>query len=135
VRVLPSDTRTYGDSSQAYARLDYACAGLVTGSLAALIFRLSHGQQDGFTAPPTIAAIVVAVVLAALFVLVETRMSAPMLRCALLADRGRGSSYLAMLLMGGVTAGYVYVVSLYVQLVLGFSPVATVVALLPANAV
>ena len=53
-------------------------AGLVTVSIAALIFGLSNGQQHGFTAPVTIAALALAVVLAIAFVRVERTAAAPM---------------------------------------------------------
>ena len=38
-----------------------------------------------------------------------------------------------MLLIGAILAGYVYFVSLYLQKVLGFSPVATGLALVPST--
>ncbi len=113
--------------------LDLAGASLITASLGALIFGLSNGQQHGFASPATVTALAVAVVLAVVFVLVERTASAPMLPAAVLASPTRRTAVAAMLLIGAVLAGYVYFVSLYLQHVEGFSPVATGLALVPST--
>ena len=114
-------------------RIDVPGGVLVTVSIAALIFGLSNGQQHGFTAPVTIAALVLAVVLAIAFVRVERTAAAPMLPLAIIADRTRRAAVGAMLLIGAVLAGYVYFTSLYLQKVDGFSPLQTGLALVPST--
>ena len=115
-------------------RLDIPGALLVTTSLGALIFGLSNGQQRGFGAPATIAALAAAVVLGAGFIAVERRAAAPMLPFAIFAAPARRAGSAAMLLTGAIVAGYVYFISLYLQRVLGFSPIATGLSLIPATA-
>jgi len=115
-------------------RIDVPGAVLVTGALAALIFGLSYGQQHRFTAVASIAALVAAVVLGAGFVRAEQKAAAPMLPLAILAAPARRAALIAMLLIGAVLAGYVYFVSLYLQRVQGFSPMATGLALIPSTA-
>jgi EmrB/QacA subfamily drug resistance transporter len=114
-------------------RIDVPGGVLVTVSIAALIFGLSYGQQHGFTAPVTLAGLVLAAVLAVAFVRVERTAAAPMLPLAIIADRTRRAAVGVMLLIGAVLAGYVYFISLYLQKVEGFSPLQTGLALVPST--
>ncbi len=100
-------------------RLDVAGAALVTVSVAALIFGLSQGQQHGFGAPATVAALAVAVLLGAAFVAVERRVAAPMVPVRVLADPARRVALATMFTVASVIVGYVYFVTLYLQRVLG----------------
>ena len=106
---------------------------LVTVSAAALIFGLSEGQQRGFAAPVTLGALTAAVVLGAAFGLAERRAPAPMIPLAVLADRARRVALAAMFAVASVVVGYVYFVTLYMQKVLGFSPLRAGLGLLPAT--
>ena len=124
---LPAGKRHGGGS------VDVRGALLVTTGIAALIYGLSSGQQHGFTAPATIASLALAVLLTAGFVLAEKRSTAPMLPLSILAEPARRAAIAAMLLIGAILAGYVYFASLYLQKVLGFSPVATGLALVPST--
>jgi EmrB/QacA subfamily drug resistance transporter len=124
---LPAGKRSGGGS------VDVRGALLVTTGIAALIYGLSSGQQHGFTAPSTIAALALAVLLTTGFVLAEKRSAAPMLPLSILAEPARRAAIAAMLLIGAILAGYVYFASLYLQKVLGFSPVATGLALVPST--
>ena len=114
-------------------RLDYRGAILVTAALASLIFGLSDGQQHGFGAPVTIAALVVALVLGIAFGLVESKEQAPMLPLSIFAAGSRRAAVVAMVMIGAVLAGYVYFVSLFLQKVLHFSPLLTGLALVPST--
>jgi EmrB/QacA subfamily drug resistance transporter len=115
------------------SRVDVRGAVLVTAAIAALIFGLSNGQQHGFAAPLTIAALVAAAALAAGFVWTEHTVASPMLPLQILAVPTRRAAVAAMLMIGAVLAGYVYFVSLYLQRVQGLSPVLTGLALVPAT--
>ena len=126
-RVLPIQARRPG------ARLDIVGAVLATASIAFFIFGLSQGQQHGFTNPAALTALALAVLLGVTFVVVEKRGKAPMVPLQVLADPARRAALSMMLLLGAVVAGYVYVTSLYLQDVLGFSPLQTGLALIPAT--
>ena len=125
---LPAGKRSGGGGS-----LDVRGALLVTTGIAALIFGLSSGQQHGFTAPATLVALALAVLLTTGFVRAEKRSTAPMLPLSILAEPARRAAIAAMLLIGAILAGYVYFASLYMQKVLGFSPVTTGLALAPST--
>ena len=122
-----------GKRSGSGGSVDVRGALLVTTGIAALIFGLSSGQQHGFTAPATIVALALALLLTTGFVFAEKRSAAPMLPLSILADPARRAAIAAMLLIGAILAGYVYFASLYLQKVLGFSPVATGLALVPST--
>jgi MFS family permease len=114
-------------------RLDVAGAVLVTGSAAALIYGLSQGQQRGFAAPVTIAALAVAVTGAAAFVIAERRVAAPMVPVSVLASPARRVALGAMFMVAAVIVGYVYFVTLYMQKVLHFSALRAGLGLLPST--
>jgi len=122
-----------GKRSGRGGNIDVRGALLVTTGIAALIYGLSSGQQHGFTAPATITALALAVLLSVGFVIAEKRSAAPMLPLSILAEPARRAAIAAMVLIGAILAGYVYFASLYMQQVLGFSPLDTGLALVPST--
>jgi EmrB/QacA subfamily drug resistance transporter len=127
-RLLPND------AGQGRSRLDVAGAVLVTLSVTSLIYGLTEGEDHGFTAPQALAAFVLAALLGYLFFRAERRSAAPILPFAILADPTRRAALATMLLTGGVLAGYLYFISLYLQDSLGFSALRAGLALVPATA-
>jgi MFS family permease len=115
-RVLPSDPPSGG------TRLDIGGAVLGTGALATLIFGLSNGEQQSFTAIGTLLALIAFVVLGVLFVIAERQASSPLVPFSFLAVPTRRAGDGAMLLMGMIVVSYLYFASLYVQRVLGLDP-------------
>jgi MFS family permease len=97
-RVLPDDKSVGGQ------RIDVLGAGLVTASAASLIYGLSNGQQQGFGSLGTVLALAASVLLAAVFVLVERTMAAPMAPFTYFASPTHRAAVGAMLLMGAVVA-------------------------------
>jgi EmrB/QacA subfamily drug resistance transporter len=126
-RLLPSHGRT------ARERVDVLGALLITGALAALIFGLSEGEQYGFTSLPTVVALAGAFVFGAAFVVTERAVVVPMLPFRILAVPTRRAAVIAMLLMGGILAAYLYFISLYLQGIQGLSPLLAGLALVPAT--
>jgi MFS family permease len=126
-RLLPSSAPTGGQ------RIDVRGAILSTSALAALIFGLSSGQQHGFASVVPIAALAGAIILAYGFVTTERKVAAPMVPRSILSAPTRRAALIAMLLMGAIVAAYVYFVSLYLQRVEGFTPIATGLALVPST--
>lgn len=114
-------------------RIDVRGAVLATGGLATLIFGLSSGQQHGFGAPATILTLAAAVALSGAFVLTERTVAVPMMPRSIFSQATRRAAAVSMVLMGAIVAGYVYFVSLYLQRVAGFTPIATGLALVPST--
>jgi EmrB/QacA subfamily drug resistance transporter len=127
MRFLPRD------GARRAARLDISGAVLVTTSIAALIFGLSQGQEKGFASPSSYIALIAAVALAISFVITEGRVAAPMVPYRILKDTTRRTALGVMFFLGAVLAGYVYFISLYLQRVLGFSPLLTGLSLVPST--
>jgi hypothetical protein len=128
-RVLAADRPSEG------TQLDLGGAVLGTGALAALIYGLSSGEQQGFTAVGTVLALAGFVVLGASFVVVERHVASPLLPFSFLAAPTRRAGDGAMLLMGMIVVSYLYFASLYVQRVLGFDPLITGLSFLPSTGV
>ena len=126
-RILPEAPASGG------TRLDLSGALLATGTIAAVIFGLSNGQQHGFAAPLTLGVLGAALALGAAFILTERSVRAPMLPLGIFADATRRTAVIVMTSMGAVVAAYVYFVSLYLQDVEHYSAILTGIALLPAT--
>jgi MFS family permease len=107
--------------------------GVVTAGLglAGLVYGFSRAETTGWSAPWTLALLVVAVLLLMGFVLVERRVAHPLLPMRVVLDRRRGGAYLAIALAGiGMFAVFLFL-TYYLQQTLGFSPLMTGVAFLP----
>jgi len=126
-RLLPEDAPGGG------RRLDVAGAVFSTAALACLIFGLSNGQQHGFGSLATVVALGGAPALAAVFLVRQHRTPEPMVPWSLFADATRRAAFAAMVLMGAIVAGYVYFVSLYLQHVERYSPLAAGLSIVPAT--
>jgi hypothetical protein len=106
---------------------------LVTVAIALVIYALSNLEQFGPLNVVTIAPFALGLVVAAVFVVTEVRARDPLIPRPLLRSRQRCGALGVMLITGAVLAAYVYFVSLYLQTVLGLSPLLTGISLLPAT--
>ncbi len=115
-------------------RLDLPGTVLASAGLFCLVFGFSEASTRGWTDSLTLVVLALGVVLLAAFVLVEQRVSAPLLPLRVVVNRVRGTCYAAV----GVSAIAIFAVFLfltfYVQQVLGFSPIVTGVSFLPLTA-
>ncbi len=96
-----------------------------------LVYGFTKASTDGWGAAVTWGFIVAAVVLLALFVVVELRTANPLLPMRILAHRTRGGAYLASLLTGVGFIGAMLFLTYYLQIVLGFSPIKAGLGSLP----
>jgi EmrB/QacA subfamily drug resistance transporter len=115
-------------------RLDATDALTGTGALFALTYGITRGGEHGWSDPVTVAAFVAALALGALFVWLQARRAHPMLPLGLFGDRNRSGSYVAMLFGGAAAMGTFYLLTLYLQEVLRFSPIRTGLSSLPFSA-
>lgn len=96
-----------------------------------VVFGFSHADSAGWSAPITVGALVGGVVLLAVFVVVEQRVSHPLLPMRVPFDRVRGGSNLAVFFSGAGMFGLFLFMTYYLQGTLGYSPVKTGLAFLP----
>jgi EmrB/QacA subfamily drug resistance transporter len=114
-------------------RLDVRGAALATGTMLAGVYGVTCAGQDGWASSRTIAALAAAVVLAAGFAAAEWRAVSPLVPLALLRERNLlAASVTGMLWTAGMFAMF-FLTTLYLQLVLGYSPLQTGLAFLPTN--
>jgi EmrB/QacA subfamily drug resistance transporter len=112
-------------------RYDVPGAVLSTLGLVSLVYGFTKAESDGWGATVTVILLVVAVVLLAAFVLLETKTSHPLLPLRVVRDRNRGGAFLASLLTGaGLFAMFVFL-SYYLQSVLHYSALKAGLAFLP----
>jgi EmrB/QacA subfamily drug resistance transporter len=126
-RIVIRETR---DTSQGQ-RLDPL--GLVTsgGALFALTYALIEANSKGWTSAEILGLFGAFVVLLAAFVFVELRQRAPMLDLSLFKNRTFTGANTTMLLVALSMFGVFFFVSLFVQEILGYSPVRAGLAFLP----
>jgi len=127
VRVLPT---VPADRS---ARIDVVGSVLLAGAMFGLLFGLVEGSTDGWTAVPDLS-LVVAAVLAAAFTRRQLTTAAPLITPSLFTHRGFTSGLVTGLLVFAAFNGLMYVISLYFQLGLGYSPLHAALSLLPLTA-
>jgi EmrB/QacA subfamily drug resistance transporter len=104
----------------------------VTGGLVLLVYALVNTNQYAWSSARTIGELIGAGVLLALFVAIEARFAAhPLVPLRIFRSRTLSGANLVALLLGlGIFAVF-YFLTLYMQQVLGFSPLRTGVAYLP----
>jgi EmrB/QacA subfamily drug resistance transporter len=111
-------------------RMDLAGALLLAGGLASAILALSWLAEDGARARSLAAATAASALLAA-FAVVERRQPAPVLRFALLRLPGVGAANATLLLNAGALGATLFFLTLYLQAVLGYPPLAVGAAFAP----
>jgi EmrB/QacA subfamily drug resistance transporter len=115
-------------------RLDTPGAISGTGAMVALAYGITRGGERGWSDAVTVGAFIVAIVLAVLFLSLQARREHPMLPLGLFRDRNRSGSYATVLFIGAGLMGTFYLLTLYLQQVLQFSPLRTGLASLPFSA-
>src|SRR3954469_21782324 len=107
--------------------------GLATSAvgLFSLTYAFIEANNYGWTSARILAAFTVAALALVTFVLLERHQRAPMLDLSLFRNRTFGGANSAMLFVGLAMFGTFFYVSLYMQNVLGYSPVQTGASFLP----
>ena len=104
-----------------HRRFDVAGAVTVTSSIALLVYAISKAPDVGWATARTIGLIAVAAALFAAFIAVELRSKAPLMPFAIFRSRSvTGANVVAFLFSAAMFANF-FVLTLYVQQVLGWS--------------
>lgn len=108
-------------------------AGQITSALGlfALSYALIEANNYGWTSGRILGSFALAVVSLAAFVVLEMRQRLPMLDLSLFRNRGFAGANTVMGFVGLAMFGIFFYVSLYIQQVLGFSPIQAGAAFLP----
>jgi EmrB/QacA subfamily drug resistance transporter len=119
------------DTSRA-RNFDLPGAASATVGLSLLVLGIVRTDQTGWGAPGTLALIAGGIFLLAAFLLIEGRFAShPLMPLRIYRSRALSAANVVVLLVGGATFGMWFFVSLYLQQVLGYSPIKAGLAFLP----
>jgi EmrB/QacA subfamily drug resistance transporter len=121
--LVPGDTER--------GTLDVPGAIAATLGVGAVIFALTRGNTSGWNDPGTLVSFAAGAVMLVAFGLIERRSRAPMVPPRLVRDRNRAGANVVMLLLGAGMLAMFYLLTLYMQVVRGYSAVHTGLAYLP----
>ncbi len=112
-------------------RLDIPGLASSAVALFALTYGLIEGHDKGWTSAPILGSFALAAVAAVVFVLIEARSVHPMVEVSLFRSRVFSGGTLVMMMWAFGIFGIYFFTSLYLQGVLGFSPVKAGLAFVP----
>ena len=116
-------------------RLDWAGAALAAAGLAGVVYALTDGPARGWTSPVIVAAGLGGVAALVAFVVWERRTPAPMLPLDIFASRQFTAANLVTFVVYGALGGSLFLMPIQLQRVVGYSPLASGVALVPITVV
>ena len=117
----------------ATGRLDWGGAALAAAGLAGVVYALTSGPAQGWTSPVILATGLGGVAALAGFVLWERRTPAPMLPLDIFASRQFTAANLVTFVVYGALGGSLFLLPIQLQRVVGYTPLASGVALVPVT--
>jgi EmrB/QacA subfamily drug resistance transporter len=114
-------------------RLDVAGAVTVTSSLMIAVYAIVNGNETGWVTGRTLGLLAVSAVLLAIFLGIEARVHSPLVPLRLFRLRNIAVSNAVGVLWAGAMFAWFFLTALYLQLVLGYSPLQVGLAFLPGN--
>jgi EmrB/QacA subfamily drug resistance transporter len=131
VILLPADGKPAGEGRS----LDIAGAVTVTAALMLATYAIVNGNETGWTSGETVSLLTGAAVLLAVFLVIESRVSSPLMPLGLFRFRNLSTANAVGVLMAGAMFGWFFFSALYLQQVLGYSPLEVGLAFLPSTLV
>jgi len=128
LRLLPG-----GRGHAATERRDVAGAVTVTASLMLAVYAIVNGNQYGWASGRTLGFLGAAAALLALFLVIESRVGAPLMPLGLFRLRNVATANVVGVLWAAAMFAWFFLSALYLQLVLGYSPLQVGLGFLPAN--
>ncbi len=128
LRLIPA-----APPAAAGARLDVAGALSVTASLMLAVYAVVNGNEAGWTSTQSLTLLGAAAALMVLFLTIEARVESPLMPLGLFRLRNVATANVVGVLWAAAMFAWFFVSALYMQLVLGYSPMEVGLAFLPAN--
>ena len=128
MRLLPPDQVTAGDR-----RVDIAGAVTVTASLMLAVYAIVNGNEVGWLTGQTLGLLAASVVLLGVFLVIESRVSHPLMPLGLFKHRNISTANGVAVLLAGSMFAWFFLTALYLQFVLGYSPLKVGLAFLPSS--
>jgi EmrB/QacA subfamily drug resistance transporter len=117
------------------ARLDVAGAITVTASVMIAVYAIVNGNEAGWTSLQTTSLLGVATGLLAVFVAIESRVREPLMPLRMFRLHNLATSNVMGILWAAAMFAWFFLSALYLQLVLGYTPLQVGLAFLPGNVV
>jgi EmrB/QacA subfamily drug resistance transporter len=114
-------------------RIDAAGAVTVTASLGVAVYAIVNGNQTGWLTGRTLGLLAFSCVLLVIFLGIEARVRSPLVPLRLFLLRNIAVSNVIGVLWAGAMFAWFFLTALYLQLVLGYSPLQVGLAFLPGN--
>ena len=111
-----------------HRHFDLRGAVSATGGLMLLVYSLTRATTDGWSAPVTVSTLAAAVALLVGFVAFEARSPWPLLPLRLFRQRTLAAANVAIAVVGALSFSEFFVLTLYLQDILGYSPIESGVA-------
>lgn len=127
-RLLPVDV-----VSASGAKLDVGGAITITTALLLAIYAIVGGNAAGWTSIPTLSMLGASAALFAAFLVIEAKVTAPLMPLRLFRFRNVSVSNIIGVLWAAGMFAWFFLSALYMQSVLGYSPMQVGLAFLPAN--
>jgi EmrB/QacA subfamily drug resistance transporter len=130
LRLLP------GERGAASAeRVDVAGAVTVTAALMLAVYAIVNGNQEGWNSAQTLGLLGAAIVLLAAFLAIEARVRAPLMPLGLFRLRNVATANVAGVLWAAAMFAWFFLSALYLQRVLGYSPLEVGLAFAPTSVI
>jgi EmrB/QacA subfamily drug resistance transporter len=118
---------------QASGRLDLGGAVTITAAMMLAVYAVVNGNEAGWTSPRTLGLLATAAVLLGAFLVIESRVAAPLMPLKLFGSRNLATANAVGVLWAAAMFAWFFISALYAQLVLGYTPMQVGLAFLPAN--
>jgi EmrB/QacA subfamily drug resistance transporter len=128
IRHVPESRATVGNRG-----IDVPGAVTVTAGLIVLVYAIVKAEDYGWGSSETLGLAAIALALLAAFVVIERRSKAPLIRLGIFRIRSLASANLVLLMVVGGLFAFFFFASLYVQQILGYSPLEAGLAFLPVT--
>jgi EmrB/QacA subfamily drug resistance transporter len=130
LKLVPS-----GRGEAVSGRLDVAGAVTVTAALMVAVYAIVNGNQEGWLSAQTLGLLAAGAVLFAVFIAIEARVDAPLMPLGLFRLRNVAVANVVGVLWAAAMFAWFFLSALYLQLVLGYSPLQVGLAFLPGNVI
>ena len=114
-------------------RIDLAGAATVTGALMLAIYAIVNGNQEGWTSAQTLGLLGGAAALLGVFLWVESHVRLPLVPLRLFRLRNFSTANVVGVLWAAAMFAWFFLAALYLQFVLGYSPLQIGLAFLPSS--
>jgi EmrB/QacA subfamily drug resistance transporter len=121
------------DTPAGRARLDVGGALLVTGALVLAVYAIVNGNRDGWTSGQTLGLLGTAAVLFIAFLILELRIETPLVPLGLFRQRNLATANIVSVLWAAALFAWFFLSALYLQTVLGYTPLEVGLSFLPSN--